>query len=789
MRIFLIFSFFSLFVSAVSAQNSFTVNGYVKDAANGEGMIGAVVYVQEKPAAGVSSNAYGFYSLTLPKGSYTLVFSYVGYTTQTMLVELTANKTADIQFSEEQNQLQEVVVTETNPRSNVQSNQMSVNKLDIRTIKSMPALLGEVDVVRSIQLLPGVSTVGEGASGFNVRGGGVDQNLILQDEAIVYNSSHLLGFFSVFNPDAVKDVKLLKGGIPAQYGGRLSSILDVRLKEGNVKKFAATGGIGTVSSRLTLEAPIIKDKSSFIIAARRTYADLFLKLSSDEALNQNKLYFYDLSAKWNYKINPNNTVFASGYFGKDVFDFSDRFRLNWGSLTGTLRWNHVFTPKLFSNFTATYSNYNYLLGVPSGTQSFEWTSNIQNANAKVDFTYYPNAGHTFNFGASAIRYWLRPGQWKPLTDNSIFTNFALDGQDAVEYGAYMDHEQNFGSRVTLQYGLRLSLFDYRGPHSVYEYTGELEDRKKPVNERIFGKQSIVAYPNLEPRAALKYGLDNNSSLKLSYNRMAQYIHLISNTTAANPLDIWQPSTTNIKPEIADQVALGYFRNLKDDRFETSVEVYYKNMTNQIDYVNGAQTLLNPDLEGDLLYGNGRAYGVEFFVKKNTGKLTGWVSYTLSRTERQIDGINNNEWYAAKYDRTHNLSVVGIYELNKKWSFSANFSYLTGTTTTFPNSRYSYDGLIVPHNSDNSRNNFRVPAYHRLDLSATLRPKRNENHRWKGEWVFTVYNAYARRNPFTIYFRQKLQGEGINAISTSQTEAVRLSVFGTLIPAVTYNFNF
>ncbi|SFF38188.1 TonB-dependent receptor [Thermoflexibacter ruber] len=798
----LFFILFALtFASPAFAQNAnkavekFTVSGNIKDLSNGEGLIGATITVKEMPTVGTTTNSYGFFSLTLPKGNYTLIISYIGYINKVITVNFSSNRIIDdIQIAEDQKQLQEVVVMGNTAEEKLQSIEMSTNKLEIKTIKSMPALLGEVDIVRSIQLLPGVSTVGEGASGFNVRGGGVDHNLILQDEAPVYNSSHLFGFFSVFNPDAVKDVKLVKGGIPAQYGGRLASLLDVRLREGNSKKFTGAGGIGTVSSRLTLEAPIVKDKSSFIIAGRRTYADMFLKLSSDEALNKNKLYFYDLSAKWNYDFGQKDRLYISGYFGRDVFKFGEDFGMNWGNVTGTVRWNHVFSPKLFSNFTLIYSDYDYNLGVPSGAQSFDWKSNIVNYSAKADFSYFLNTNNTINFGASAIKHDFRPGKVSPVTEGSIFSPYEIAGQNALEYGLYVDDEQNIGKRLALQYGVRWSMFNYMGGRTIYDYEGIDGQRKKPTNERNYGSGEVVSsYNNFEPRFSLRYTIDETSSIKLSYNRMAQYIHLISNTTAASPLDIWQPTTNNIKPELADQVALGYFKNLKDNNYEFSAEAYYKTMTNQIDYIDGADLLLNNHLEGDLLYGQGRSYGLELYAKKNTGKLTGWISYTLAKTERQIEGINTDyitgvsNWYPAKYDRRHNLSAVLMYELNPRWTFSANFSYISGVATTFPDSRYEYEGLIVPHNSEGSRNNYRVPAYHRLDLSATLHPKTKNGKKGRGEWVFTLYNAYARRNPFSVYFRQEVQKD--SPTPTINTQAVRLSLFGSVLPSVTYNFKF
>lgn len=774
--------FFSLKFSL--AQNKFSINGYVKDKENGEVLFGSTVSVKGTNIA-VSSNAYGFYSLSLSPGEHTLVFNYLGYESLVRTINIQKNERLDVLLQVKGKAINEVTISSTKKNENVEENVMSMNKMDIKEIKSMPALLGEVDVIRSIQTLPGVSTVGEGATGFNVRGGGVDQNLILLDEAPVYNSSHLMGFFSVFNPDAVKDITLLKGGIPAQYGGRLSSLLDVRMKDGNANEFHGNGGIGLISSRLTLEGPVQKDKSSFIIAGRRTYGDLFLKLSPDEAINNNTAYFYDLSAKYNQTINKNNRIYVSGYFGRDVFRFDDFFKMSWGNATGTFRWNHLFSEKLFANLSLIYSNYDYSLGVPTGAQSFDWKSNIINYSPKIDLGYYLNNKHTINFGASTIFYDFNPGTVTPGNSESIFSAFQLNNQRANEYAVYIDDEYNVNSLLNIKVGVRFSAFDYIGGQYVFDYEGVDGERKKAVNGRLFGKgESIAFYPNVEPRFSAKYSLDEVSSLKLSYNRMAQYIHLISGTTAASPTDVWTPSTNNIKPALADQIAMGYFRNFKDNTIEASAEVFYKTMSNQIDYVDGAELLLNKQLEADLIYGDGRAYGIEFFLKKNAGRFTGFGSYTLSKSERKINGINNNEYYDAKYDKTHILSLVGTYEATKRLTLSANFNYSTGVATTFPNSRYEYNGVVVPHNSDNSRNNYRVPAYHRLDIAATLRNKQKEGKKYSSEWVFSIYNLYARRNAYSVYFRQNTEDP-----NNLKTEAVRLSVFGSILPSVTYNFKF
>ncbi|GAA4362010.1 TonB-dependent receptor [Hymenobacter saemangeumensis] len=764
---------------ASRSAGNVTLSGYLRDAATGEALIGASVFVKSLGVGG-TANEYGFYSLTLPKGSYTFTYTYVGYAPTEETLELTGNLTHSIKLNVQRVQTDEVLVLGKQPDQNVKSVETGVNRLDMRQVKLVPALLGEVDLVRNIQLLPGVTTVGEGATGFNVRGGGIDQNLILMDEAPVYNSSHLFGLFSVFNPDAVKDLKLVKGGIPAAYGGRLSSLLDIRMKDGNSQRLGVSGGIGVVSSRLAVEAPIVKDKSSFIVAGRRSYADVFLKAIPEQKNNQ--AYFYDLSAKANYTLGEKDKLFLSGYFGRDVFKFGDLFQNNWGNATGTLRWNHVFNSRLFMNVTTLASKYDYALGIPNGSQGFEWRSNINDYSAKADFEFFQSPQSTLRFGVSGIYYTFQPGHVTPTEKSSIFRELKLDAQRATEWAAYVDEERQFGPSLSVQLGLRVSMFENRSKGTFYDYVGERGRQLLPINGQQFEGKPVASYPNLEPRLSMRYSLTESASLKASYNRMVQYIHLISNTTAATPLDVWLPSTRNIKPEHADQVSLGYFQNFKNNAYEASVEVFAKRMDNQIDYINGANTLLNTQLESELLYGQGRAYGAEFFVKKAEGRLTGWVSYTLSRSERQVDGLNRDKWYANKYDKTHVLAVVGVYELSPRLSVSSTFNYSTGVATTYPDSRFTYQGLQVPVVGDDARNNFRVPAYHRLDLGATLKGKHNPDRRWQSSWTFSVYNVYGRRNAFGMYFRQK-------ADNPAQTEAVRMSMFGTVLPSIAYNFNF
>ncbi|MBC7865132.1 MAG: TonB-dependent receptor, partial [Bacteroidia bacterium] len=698
-----------LLVSGISAAQNFTISGYVKDNNNGEAMIGVTVY-EEGTNNAVVTNEYGFYSLTLKAGKHKVVYAFIGFENNIKEIDLTKNFSFDIEMKTDKGiKLEEVEVKGEKEDHNVKSMEMSVVNMDIKTIQKMPALLGEVDVIRSIQLLPGVSTVGEGSSGFNVRGGNIDQNLILLDEAPVYNSSHLFGFFSVFNPDAVKDVKLIKGGIPAEYGGRLSSILDIRMKEGNSKKLQLNGGIGTIFSRLSLEAPIKKDTSSFILAVRRSYIDFLAKPFLKGDLKKAKFNFFDITAKFNYRINNKNQIFVSGYFGQDVFGAG--FKFNWGNSTGTFRWNHVFGEKLFLNLTAIYSNYQYTLGFKdeSNGQAFDWTSKIINYSPKFDFTWYPNNKNKVHFGAQTILYDFQPGNAVVTSGDGGKTNISLDNKFAFEHGVYIDNEQRISTRLRIQYGIRVSAFQYMGKGYAYTFADTTPNiRKRLIEEKLYGKFEVIKnFFNPEPRISMKLDLTSVSSLKMSYNRTAQYIHLVSNTAAATPLDIWTPSTNNIKPQIADQVAIGYFRNFKDNMFETSVETYYKKMDNQLDYIDNAQLFLNKYLEAELLQGKGRAYGLELFIKKTRGKFTGWLSYTLARTERKVIGISKDQWFPSKFDRTHNLNLVANYEPNKRWNFAANFVFYTGTPATFPTSKLEIQGYTIPYNTTELRNNFRI----------------------------------------------------------------------------------
>ncbi len=775
------------------AEENFTISGYIKDKATGEMLIGSTVYVQEV-SAGTQANVYGFYSLTLPAGKYTLEYRYVGYVTRQVEVDLKQSEDRNVELVSDDVKLEEVVVLGTPEDENVTSDEMSIAKLDIKTIKKIPAFLGEVDVIKSIQLLPGVSTVGEGASGFNVRGGSVGQNLVLLDEAPIYNSSHLLGFFSVFNPDAVKDVKLYKGGVPARYGGRIASILDIRMKDGNSNKLDVQGGIGTIFSRLAVEGPTFKDKGSFILAGRRSYIDVLAKPFTDVLSDGAALNFYDLTFKTNYKFNQKNTVFLSAYMGRDKFLFDKNQGFSWGNKTSTIRWNHLFGSRLFSNFTTFFSDYDYSLAFgETDLDKFEWNSRIRTINFKPEFTYFINSSNELTFGGDVIYYKFNPANAKGVSNGDI-ADVSLEKRYGLESAFFVGNSTKFSDLISAQYGLRISNFQYLGSGTAYEWkTTEPGKRKELVSEKEYGKnKSIASHTNLEPRASLKVQTGAQTSFKLSYNRMAQYIHLISNTTASNPLDVWRPSTNNIMPQTGDQYVVGVFKNFGPaNDYEFSIEAYYRKTQNQIEYIDGADILINEYLEADLLSGDGRAMGLEFYLKKNTGKLNGWISYTLGNTKLLVDGINNSEWYPTRFDQRHNLKVVGYYELNPRWTFSANFTYLSGTPTTFSTDRFTQQDYLIPYNYLNSRNNIRIPDFHRLDISATLNGKRYKKNgklrKNEDYWVFGLYNVYAQKNPFSIYFSQ-----GTERPMTGQpieTFATQVSIVGTIIPAISYNFKF
>lgn len=786
---------FILFFSVVlvaQAQQRVTVNGYVKDATNGETLIGATVYIRSLET-GAITNEYGFYAITVPPGNYELQVSYVGYQTKSISVQLGSSSKIDIEILPESEQLEEIVISGEREQANAQNLEMSTNKLDIKTITKLPAFLGEADVLKSLLQLPGVSTVGEGASGFNVRGGNTGQNLVLLDEAPVYNTSHLFGFFSVFNPDAVKDTKLYKGAIPSRYGGRLASILDVRMKEGNSKKPEVTGGVGTVFSRIAVEAPIIKDKASFIVAARRSYIDVLAKPFTDVFDNGAALNFYDLTAKTNYNINRKNRVYLSGYFGRDRFLFAENQGFSWGNSTASLRWNHLFSDRLFANMTGLFSRYDYRLQFGNDNLNlFKWNSSISNFILKPDFTWFINGNNEATFGGEFIYYTFEPANAVGIT-NGDAVDISLDKKYNMEASIFAGNSQKLSSVLYIDYGLRYSQFYYLGPGKSYTYNDTIPGKRRTVRDfNSYNRgETIQSYGNLQPRVSFKWQFSPLSSLKGSYNRMVQYLHLISNTTASNPLDVWAPSTRNIKPELADQFTLGWFTDLNENKtWEFSIEGYYRRTSNQVDYIDGADLLINEYLEGDLLSGSGRAYGSEFYIQKKGGKLTGWLSYTLGRTELKVNGINNFNWYPTRFDQTHNLKISTFYELSGRWSFSSSFVYTSGTPVTFPTSRLIVQNILIPYNITDARNNVRLPAYHRLDISFRLDGKavrKGKERRNQDYWVFSIYNLYGRKNPFSVYFSQKDERTPLGLVPDSQ--ATQLAIVGTLVPSISYNFKF
>ena len=793
----LFFAFALLTVSFLNAQNRYTLSGTVSEANSNETLIGVSILVPEL-STGAVTNEYGFYSLTLPEGTYEVVITYLGFQDIRREVTLNSSQRIDFQMDEEAEQLDEVVLTEDVERLDIRKPQMSVAALSVETIKRIPVVLGEADVIKSIILLPGVTNAGEASSGFNVRGGAVDQNLILLDEAIIFNSSHLFGFFSVFNPDAIKDVKLFKGGIPARYGGRVSSVLEIFQKEGNSKEFHMSGGIGAVASRLLAEGPIVKDKAAFLIGGRASYAHLFTPLFDID----NRAYFYDLNTKLNFKVDDRNSLFLSGYFGRDLFSINDLFVNTYGNAVINFRWNHIFSDKLFSNLSLIYSDYYY--GLELDFVGFEWDSGIQNFNLKYDLKHYLSDKLQINYGLNSIYYVFNPGKIIPNGEDSGIVEEQLTKKYANENAAYVDVSHEITDKISLGYGLRISQFNRLGQDEFYVYENDnpvdfdpfslVYQEATPIDTLTSGRgESLASFFNLEPRFSIAYAMNDRNSVKASYTRMAQYLHLLSNTSSPTPLDVWTPSGPYVEPQLLDQYALGYFRNSKNGEYSIETEVFYKDVQNRIDYIDGANLIANNAIEQVILNGEARAYGWEFLLRKNTGALTGWLAYTLSRSEqrtpgRDLDidngrsgietGINLGEWYSTPYDKTHDITLFANYELNKKWSFNANFIYQTGQPTNYPIGQFQFEGLVVPYFG--LRNQERLPDFHRLDIAATLRPSNPFGKKFRGEWVFSIYNVYNRMNAASINFRQNQD--------TGRNEAVRTSIFG-IVPAITYNFRF
>jgi hypothetical protein len=776
--IFLILVFLSLVSLPGRSDNEIpklvSISGFVRDANNGETLTGAVIYAKENPSVGITTNSYGYFSLSLPQGNYTMIVQYLGYKTKYLTLDLKENMKVTVDLEEESITINEVTITGERSNNNVVSGDL-ISKINVREIQNIPVILGEKDILKTIQLLPGVSPAGEGNAGFYVRGGGVDQNLILLDEAPVYNPSHLLGFFSTFNSDAIKDITLYKGGFPAEYGGRLSSVVDIKMNEGNNKEYHLSGGIGLIASRLALEGPIFKNKGSFMISARRTYADLFLKLlpgkGADSVAKNSTLYFYDLNMKANYRFSDKDRLYFSCYIGRDKFNLGGTLGLDWGNITATTRWNHIFSEKVFSNTSMIFNRYSYVFNVAVGSNTMNVMSQIKDWNLKEDLHYYLNSKNTIKIGFNSIYHTFIPSK---VDSTAFFHVKSMDNKYALENAIYISNEQTISDHLKTSYGLRYSLFSSIGPGTVYTYD-EVSD---VVDSTSFPKGKIYnSFGGIEPRIILNYIINDSTSVKASYARTRQYIHLLSNTTSTTPFDLWVPSNINILPEIADQYTLGYFRNFSNNMFETSVEVYYKTLKNQIDYRNGANLILNNKVESQLVFGKGVGYGAEFLIRKKYGKLTGWISYTLSKTKRQFAYINGGNEFLAKQDRPHNISIVGMYEFSPNLTFSATWIYCSGNVVTFPSGRYVVDGNVVPYYTE--RNGYRMPDYHRLDIGLTLNRKKTASS--ESSWNFSIYNVYGRANAYAINFQP-------DPNDPTKMQAVKLSLF-RFVPAVSYNFKF
>lgn len=768
-----IFLFFTGYSSCLWAQQSWVISGNISDSETGEDLASATILAEGIQIEGAITNNYGFYSLSLPEGEYRILFQFVGYESQVLKLKLDSNKKADVELIPKTYELGNVVVTGQRADKNVTSLQMGAVQLVPKQIENIPVIFGEPDILKTIQLTPGVKPAGEGNSGFYVRGGGIDQNLILLDEAPVYSASHLLGFFSVFNSEALKNASLLKGSIPAEHGGRASSVLDIQMKEGNLKNFGATGNVGLISSNLTVEGPLAKEKSSFILSGRRTYADLFLNFSKDEDIRETHLYFYDINLKTNYKLNSKNRIYLSGYLGRDDFGYKNEFGFDWGSITGTLRWNHIFSDRLFSNTSLIFSNYSYNITVMQNLD-LVIRSEIKDFNLKQDFSFYANSKNTVKFGANVISHNILPGEVKVNQGMGFIAPENISRRRAIEWAGYVSNAQRITHGLGMYYGLRFSFFSNIGPGEFYEFdeNGELLKTDEIKNRKFYKTQG-----GLEPRIAVNYTFNNLSSVKASYNRMYQFLHLLTNTTTTTPTDLWLPSSNNVKPQISDQVSLGYFRNFSNNEFESSLEVYYKDLQNQIDYKNGADLVFNSTVESELVFGRGWAYGAELMLKRNNGRLNGWLSYTWSKTMRQFDEISNGNPFPARHDRTHDVSVVAMYDISRKLKASATWVFYTGNAVTFPSGKYEIDGKTIGYYTE--RNGYRMPDYHRLDLGLVWLRKKTD--KFESSWNFSVYNAYSRENAYFIDFRTKED-------NPSETEAVQVSLFKA-IPSVSYRFKF
>jgi hypothetical protein len=776
-----------LFSTSLFAQK-LSVYGYVKDALTGENLIGAVVVVKENNQVVVANN-YGFYSISPNSGKCTIVCSYLGYSVFTKPIEIGKSIRLDIELSPQVKSLDEVTVQGN--KSALNSTSVSKNVIGIKQIKSIPSMTGEPDVLKSLQLLPGVQTAGEGSTNLSVRGGSFDQNLIVLDEAPVYNPSHALGFFSTFNTDALNNVSFYKGAFPAQYGGRLSSIVDITMREGNYKKIAANVGIGLLASKVTLEGPIVKDKASFIISGRYSYAGQTLNLAGlfgQEVLqiwelrnfnDQNKINFYDLNAKVNYRINDKNHIYFSTYTGGDRFfsySLNNNNSLEWGNTTSTLRWNHIFNSRLFSNFTSYYSNYNYSYFIADDLKNFDWKSNIQEAGLKADFSAYLNTSNHLKFGVSSVYHYFAPGEISPRSASSSIKPFALSTKNALEVSAYISNQQKISDRLSLDYGLRYAGFINIGMDTVFQYN---EEKTRVTGFKAYGSGELVNYyQSFEPRISARYLLGRRNSLKLAYGRTTQFLHLLSNSSLGLPTDVWMPPDKDIRPQSSNQFVLGYYQTFGNNKYEFTSEIYYKTLRNIIDFKDNANLFVNKHINTQILSGDGYAYGNEYMLEKKTGDLTGWIAYTFSQTQYQIDGVNNNNYFSPRWDIRHNLSVTGNYQLNKRWSVSSTFKFTSGGSVTVPEGSFIYNGSAFNYYSE--RNGYQIEPYHRLDVSFTYKSRKNDTRNWKSEWVYGIYNIYGRENIYTLFAHPER-----NLVSTQFS---KMYLFG-IVPSVTYNLKF
>lgn len=766
-------------------DRQYTLSGYIRDTETGETLLYASIQDQAL-GTGTTTNLYGFYSLTLPAGTRRIVFAYLGYEPQTMEIELDRDMDINISLQAASATLQEVVVAGKGADESVQEVRMSRLDVPVEDIKKLPSLLGEPDVIKMIQTLPGVTSAGEGTSSFFVRGGSADQNLILIDEAPVYEVSHFFGLYSVFNSDIIKSAELYKGGIPAKYGGRLSSLLEVTTRDGNNQKLGGSGGIGLLAAKASLEGPLFSEKASFIASARRSYADLFMKL--DEDLKDNAMQFNDINAKINWRPNQNNRIFLAAYSGRDVWKFADNFGMDWGNTTTTLRWNHLYSDQLFSNLSLVYSNFDYKLEDTDGVDGFEWKAGQEEFSLKLDNSYFFHPNVSLHFGYQGIYRKFAPGKITPNDPGSIFRETELEQQYALEHSLYAGLEHRVSERLSLEYGLRYSIFQQMGEGTVFQYA-QPDDRLDltVIDSVYYGRmEPIITYANPEPRFSARYLLDDHSSLKFSYNRMVQNIHLISNSTVPIPFNTWAPSSTHLRPQKADQWALGYFRNLRNNSLEFSAEVYYKTSTDITEFADHADIFFNPYLAKEFRQGEAESYGLELYLRKAKGRLRGFTSYTWSKTEQTVPDVNQGQSFAANHDRRHQLNMALTYDINNKWNVGANFTYATGRPITLPTGSFTYENYPVNYYS--GRNGYRLPDFHRLDISATLEPRKNTDRRWKNSYNFGIYNVYNRKNPFTIYTRKKQDADGNIIGNGNEREARMIYLFG-ILPYVSWNFHF